>query len=62
MRRAASLYSSDHVDIVIHNYKRRQSFAAGERACDDLELRLAVGPLVGVSIISSKRVPTGLRM
>jgi pimeloyl-ACP methyl ester carboxylesterase len=50
-RSAASLDNPDHVDIVIHNYRWRQSLADGERAYDDVERRLAVGPLIAVPTI-----------
>ena len=50
-RSAASLDNPDHVDIVIHNYRWRQSLADGERAYDDLERRLAAGPLIAVPTI-----------
>ncbi|SEK53762.1 Pimeloyl-ACP methyl ester carboxylesterase [Roseateles sp. YR242] len=47
-RSAASLDNPDHVDIVIHNYRWRQSLADGERAYDALEQRLAAGPQITV--------------
>jgi pimeloyl-ACP methyl ester carboxylesterase len=50
-RSAASLDNPDHVDIVVHNYRWRQSLADGERAYDDLERRLAAGPLIAVPTI-----------
>jgi pimeloyl-ACP methyl ester carboxylesterase len=50
-RSAASLHNPDHVDIVIHNYRWRQSLADGERVYDDLERRLAAGPLITVPSI-----------
>ena len=50
-RSAASLDNPDHVDIVIHNYRWRQSLADGERVYDDLERRLADGPLIAVPTI-----------
>jgi len=50
-RSAASLDNPDHVDIVIHNYRWRQSLADGERAYDDLERRLAAGPVIAVPSI-----------
>lgn len=37
----------DQVAIAIHNYLRRQSLANGEPKYDDLERRLAMGPMVG---------------
>jgi pimeloyl-ACP methyl ester carboxylesterase len=50
-RSAASLANPDHVDIVIHNYRWRQSLADGEGAYDELERRLAAGPLITVPSI-----------
>jgi len=50
-RSAASLDNPDHVDIVIHNYRWRQSLADGERTYDDLERRLAAGPVIAVPTI-----------
>ncbi len=50
-RSAASLDNPDHVDIVIHNYRWRQSLADGERRYDELEQRLAAGPVIAVPSI-----------
>ena len=50
-RSAASLDNPDHVDIVIHNYRWRQSLADGERVYDELERRLAAGPQITVPSI-----------
>ena len=50
-RSAAAFNNPDHVDIVIHNYRWRQSLADGERAYDDIERRLADGPLIAVPTI-----------
>ena len=50
-RSAASLDNPDHVDIVIHNYRWRQSLADGERAYDELERHLAAGPIIAVPTI-----------
>jgi pimeloyl-ACP methyl ester carboxylesterase len=50
-RSAASLDNPDHVDIVIHNYRWRQSLADGERVYDELERRLAGGPQITVPSI-----------
>jgi pimeloyl-ACP methyl ester carboxylesterase len=50
-RSAASLDNPDHVDIVIHNYRWRQSLVDGERVYDDLERRLAAGPSITVPSI-----------
>jgi pimeloyl-ACP methyl ester carboxylesterase len=51
-RSAASLDNPDQVDIVIHNYRWRLSLAAGESKYDDLENRLALGPVIGVPTIT----------
>jgi hypothetical protein len=40
-RSAAAFDNPDHVDIVIHNYRWRQSLADGERDYDELEDRLS---------------------
>jgi pimeloyl-ACP methyl ester carboxylesterase len=50
-RSAKSLDNPDHVDIVIHNYRWRQSLAEGEPRYDELERRLAAGPSIGVPSI-----------
>ncbi|MBV8605677.1 MAG: alpha/beta hydrolase [Pelomonas sp.] len=50
-RSAASFANPDHVDVVIHNYRWRQSLADGERAYDALEQRLAAGPAIEVPTI-----------
>jgi hypothetical protein len=39
----ASFENSDHVPIVIHNYRWRLGLADGEAKYDDMEKRLAVG-------------------
>jgi len=51
-RSAASLDNPDHVSIVIHNYRWRLGLAAGEPQYDDLEKRLAVGPVINVPTIT----------
>ncbi len=51
-RTAASLDNPDHVSIVIHNYRWRLSLAAGESKYDDLEKRLAAGPVITVPSIT----------
>lgn len=50
-RSARSFDNPDHVDVVIHNYRWRQSLADGEAAYDELERRLAAGPLIQVPTI-----------
>jgi pimeloyl-ACP methyl ester carboxylesterase len=51
-RSAASLDNPDHVGIVIHNYRWRLSLAEGEPQYDDLEKRLAEGPIITVPTIT----------
>ena len=51
-RSAASFENPDHVEIVIHNYRWRLGLAEGEPKYDDLEKRLAEGPLINVPTIS----------
>jgi pimeloyl-ACP methyl ester carboxylesterase len=51
-RSAASFDNPDHVDIVIHNYRWRQSLAAGESRYGDLERRLAESPVIHVPTIT----------
>jgi pimeloyl-ACP methyl ester carboxylesterase len=51
-RTAASFDNPDHVSIVIHNYRWRLGLAEGEPKYDDLEKRLAEGPLIAVPTIS----------
>ena len=42
----------DHVDIVIHNYRWRLDLAKGETKYNDLEKRLAAGPVITVPTIT----------
>jgi pimeloyl-ACP methyl ester carboxylesterase len=51
-RSAAAFDNPDHVDIVIHNYRWRIGVADGEPAYDELEDRLAQGPLIAVPTIT----------
>lgn len=51
-RTAASFDNPDHVDIVIHNYRWRLGLADGESKYDDLETRLATGPVITVPTIT----------
>jgi pimeloyl-ACP methyl ester carboxylesterase len=53
-RSAASFDNPDHVSIVIHNYRWRQGLAQGESKYDDLERRLAEGPVMTVPTITLK--------
>jgi pimeloyl-ACP methyl ester carboxylesterase len=51
-RSAAAFDNPDHVAIVIHNYRWRLGLADGEAAYNDLEQRLAQGPLIEVPTIT----------
>jgi pimeloyl-ACP methyl ester carboxylesterase len=51
-RSAASLDSSDHVDIVIHNYRWRLGITQGEPQYTDQEKRLAEAPAIKVPTIT----------
>ena len=51
-RTAASFDNPDHVSIVIHNYRWRLSLAEGDPQYDDLEKRLAEGPVIAVPTIT----------
>jgi pimeloyl-ACP methyl ester carboxylesterase len=51
-RSAAAFSNPDHVDIVVHNYRWRLSLAEGEAKYDDLERRLAEGPVIAVPTIT----------
>ena len=51
-RSAASFDNPDHVAIVIHNYRWRLGLAAGEPKFDELEKRLASGPVITVPTIT----------
>ena len=51
-RSATSLNNPDHVSIVIHNYRWRLGLADGESKYDDLEKRLAGGPVITVPAIT----------
>jgi pimeloyl-ACP methyl ester carboxylesterase len=51
-RSAASLDNQDHVQIVIHNYRWRLGLAEGESKYDEMEKRLAAGPVITVPTIT----------
>jgi pimeloyl-ACP methyl ester carboxylesterase len=51
-RTAASFDNPDHVAIVIHNYRWRLGLADGEAEHDELERRLAEGPVIAVPAIT----------
>jgi pimeloyl-ACP methyl ester carboxylesterase len=48
----AALDNPDHVGIAIHNYRWRLALAEGEPSYDDLEKRLAAGPVITVPTIT----------
>ena len=51
-RSAAALDNPDHVAIVIHNYRWRLGLAEGESKHDELEKRLAKGPVIAVPTVT----------
>jgi pimeloyl-ACP methyl ester carboxylesterase len=51
-RSAAAFDNSDHVAIVIHNYRWRLGLVQGEPKYDDLEKRLAQAPVIAVPTIT----------
>jgi len=51
-RSAKAFDNPDHVAIVIHNYRWRLGLAEGEPKYDDLEKRLAEGPVIAVPTIT----------
>ena len=51
-RSAAAFDNPDHVAIVIHNYRWRLGLAQGEAKYDDVEKRLAAGPVIAVPTIT----------
>jgi pimeloyl-ACP methyl ester carboxylesterase len=51
-RSAASFDNPDHVAIAIHNYRWRLGLADGEAEYDELETRLAEGPVITVPAIT----------
>jgi pimeloyl-ACP methyl ester carboxylesterase len=51
-RTAASFDNPDYISIVIHNYRWRLSLAEGEPKYDELERRLAAGPVIAVPTIT----------
>jgi pimeloyl-ACP methyl ester carboxylesterase len=51
-RSAPAFDNPDHVAIVIHNYRWRLGLAEGEAKYDDVERRLAAGPLITVPTIT----------
>ena len=51
-RTAKAFDNPDHVGIVIHNYRWRLGLAEGESKFDELEQRLAAGPVITVPTIT----------
>jgi pimeloyl-ACP methyl ester carboxylesterase len=51
-RTAAAFNNPDHAAIVIHDYRWRISVAKGESKYDDLEAKLAAGPVITVPSIT----------
>jgi pimeloyl-ACP methyl ester carboxylesterase len=51
-RSAKSFDNPDHVEIVIHNYRWRQDLVQGESKYDELEKRLAAGPVISIPSIT----------
>jgi len=51
-RSAAAFDNPDHVAIAIHNYRWRLSLAEGEAQYDELEERLAEGPVITVPTVT----------
>jgi hypothetical protein len=51
-RTATSFDNTDHVAIVIHNYRWRQGLAQGEAKYDQYESRLAQAPAISVATIT----------
>ena len=51
-RSAAAFDNPDHVAIVIHNYRWRIGISDGEPRYDELENRLAMGPVISVPTIT----------
>jgi pimeloyl-ACP methyl ester carboxylesterase len=51
-RSAEAFNNSDHVAIVIHNYRWRIGLAAGDQRYDDLEAQLSAAPVITVPTIT----------
>src|SRR5262249_51433526 len=51
-RSAAAFDNPDHVAVVVHNYRWRLGLAEGEPNVDNLEKRLAAGPVISVPTIT----------
>src|SRR5260221_13194025 len=51
-RSAEAFNNSDHVAIVIHNYRWRIGLVAGDQRYDDLEAQLSAAPVITVPTIT----------
>lgn len=51
-RSAQSFNNTDHVAVVVHNYRWRLGLAEGEKQYDGLETQLAAGPAISVPTIT----------
>ena len=51
-RAAKAFDNPDHVSVVTHNYRWRLDLAAGEAKYDELEVKLAAGPVISVPTIT----------
>jgi pimeloyl-ACP methyl ester carboxylesterase len=51
-RSAAAFDNPDHVAVVIHNYRWRLGLAEGEAKYNELEKKLAAGPVIGIPTIT----------
>ena len=51
-RTAAAFNNPDHVEIVVHSYRWRIGVASGEPKYDELETRLAKGPVINLPTIT----------
>jgi pimeloyl-ACP methyl ester carboxylesterase len=58
-RSAGAFENPDHVAIVIHNYRWRLGLAEGEPKYDELEKRLAAGPVISVPTITMESDANG---
>ncbi|GGC65059.1 alpha/beta fold hydrolase [Undibacterium terreum] len=51
-RSAKAFDNPDYVDVVIHSYRHRMGLAAGYPAYEDMEKKLATGPVISVPTIT----------
>jgi pimeloyl-ACP methyl ester carboxylesterase len=59
-RTAASLDNPDFVEVVIHSYRHRYGYVAGDPALEDIEQRLAAQPLIQVPTVVLHGVASGV--